>query len=103
MHGSDAAPSVAKLARALSAVDTVSAAIAGFALFAGTRAFTFIAVLAWREPVLGGTGLMLLAIVGWVRWFCTHGRADQSACRQPDAASNDALAVPPRAVDAEVM
>jgi hypothetical protein len=51
-------------------VDAVSSAIAGFALLAGARAFMFTALLGWREPVLGGAGLMLLALVGWLRWRC---------------------------------
>ena len=55
-------------ARVQEAIDAASGAIAGFALFAGARAFTFIALVAWREPVLGGAGLMLLALVGWLRW-----------------------------------
>src|SRR5262249_32631716 len=70
MHEPATAPPAARFARALGVVDALSAAIAGFALFAGTRAFAFLAVVALREPVLGGTGLMLLAMVGWVRWFC---------------------------------
>jgi hypothetical protein len=84
MHESDAVPSVAKIARALSAVDTVSVAIAGFALFAGTRAFTFLAALAWREPLLGGTGLMLLAVVGWVRWCYGHMIIDKPTLQRGD-------------------
>ncbi|AMV46224.1 hypothetical protein [Paraburkholderia caribensis] len=55
-------------ARVQEAIDAASGAIAGFALLAGARAFTFIALVAWREPVLGGAGLMLLALVGWLRW-----------------------------------
>jgi hypothetical protein len=84
-----AAPSAAKFARALGVVDAMSAAIAGFALFAGTRAFAFLAVVAFREPVLGGTGLVLLAIVGWVRWFCLHVMAERAAAlrRVPDRPS----------------
>jgi hypothetical protein len=50
------------------AVDTLSSTIAGFALLAGARAFMFIALLGWREPVLSGAGLVLLALVGWLRW-----------------------------------
>jgi len=75
---SDAAPSAARLARALGAVDTLCAAIAGFALLAGARVFLFLALFAWREPVLGGAGLMLLAIVGWLRWFCRHVVVDRA-------------------------
>ncbi|MFP3567918.1 hypothetical protein [Paraburkholderia sp. SIMBA_030] len=58
----------AKFARLSGAVDTLCSAITGFALLAGARAFTFTALLAWREPVLGGAGLVLLALVGWLRW-----------------------------------
>jgi hypothetical protein len=57
-------------ARLSGAVDSLSSAIAGFALLAGARAFMFIALLGWREPVLGGAGLVLLAVVGWLRWQC---------------------------------
>jgi hypothetical protein len=57
-------------ARLSGAVDALSSAIAGFALLAGARAFMFIALLGWREPVLGGAGLVLLALVGWLRWQC---------------------------------
>ncbi|CAH2788824.1 MAG: putative membrane protein [uncultured Paraburkholderia sp.] len=49
-------------------------AIAGFALLAGTRAFMFTALLGWREPVLSGAGLVLLAAIGWLRWRC-RGKA----------------------------
>lgn len=62
------------------AVDSLSSVIAGFALLAGARAFTFIALLGWREPLLGGAGLVLLAVVGWLRWQC-GGAATQSAMR----------------------
>lgn len=71
MHESAAATApgtVLTVARLSGAVDALSSAIAGFALLAGTRAFTFTAVLAWREPVLGGAGLVLLALIGWLRW-----------------------------------
>ncbi|PQV54494.1 hypothetical protein [Paraburkholderia sp. BL21I4N1] len=61
---------VVAFARLSGAVDTLCSAIAGFALLAGTRAFTFTALLAWREPVLGGVGLVLLAALGWLRWQC---------------------------------
>ncbi|RFU49489.1 hypothetical protein [Paraburkholderia sp. DHOC27] len=57
-----------RLARLLAALDAVSTGIAGFALLAGARAFTFTALLAWREPVLGGAGLVLLGLIGWLRW-----------------------------------
>ncbi|MBN3802447.1 hypothetical protein GXB81_05160 [Paraburkholderia sp. Ac-20336] len=57
-------------ARVSGAADALSGAIAGFALLAGARAFTFIALLGWREPVLSGAGLVLLAMVGWLRWQC---------------------------------
>jgi hypothetical protein len=82
MHEPAAAPSAAKFARALGVVDALSAAIAGFALFAGTRAFAFLALVALREPVLGGAGLMLLAIVGWIRWFCRHVLVDWNVTRR---------------------
>jgi hypothetical protein len=66
-------------ARVLAAVEAASTAIAGFALLAGARAFTFTALLAWREPVLGGAGLVLLGLVGWLRWCWRDGKcmADQ--------------------------
>ncbi|HYS63781.1 MAG TPA: hypothetical protein VEN30_08190 [Paraburkholderia sp.] len=68
------------LARPSGAVNALCSAIAGFALLAGARAFTFTALLAWREPVLGGAGLVLLALVGWLRWRCgashVFGRMD---------------------------
>ncbi|AXL49152.1 hypothetical protein DSC91_000853 [Paraburkholderia caffeinilytica] len=72
MHESAAtAPgTVLTIARLSGAVDALCSAIAGFALLAGARAFTFTALLAWREPVLGGAGLVLLALVGWLRWQC---------------------------------
>ena len=62
--------STVAFARLSAAVDALSSAIAGFALHAGARAFMFIALLGWREPVLGGAGLVLLALVGWLRWQC---------------------------------
>lgn len=65
-----AAHPVIGFTRVSGAVDAFSSAIAGFALLAGTRAFAFTALLAWREPVLGGAGLVLLAVVGWLRWQC---------------------------------
>jgi hypothetical protein len=68
------------LARLSGAVDTISSEIAGFALLAGTRAFTFTALLAWREPVLGGAGLVLLALVGWLRWKCREDAPRCVAC-----------------------
>lgn len=68
------------LARLSGAVDTLSSEIAGFALLAGTRAFTFTALLAWREPVLGGAGLVLLALVGWLRWKCRKSASRCVAC-----------------------
>jgi hypothetical protein len=58
------------IARVSAALDTLASVISGFALLAGARAFTFIALLGWREPVLGGAGLVLLAMVGWLRWRC---------------------------------
>ena len=49
--------STSRLVKSLrAAVDALSSAIAGFALLAGARAFMFIALLGWREPVLGGAG-----------------------------------------------
>lgn len=80
MHESVAATgpgTVLTVARLADAVEALSSAIAGFALLAGTRAFTFTALLAWREPVLGGAGLVLLALVGWLRWQCRQN----GACR----------------------
>ena len=59
---------VVVFARWSDAIDTLCSAIAGFALLANTRAFAFTALLAWREPVLGGVGLVLLAALGWLRW-----------------------------------
>src|SRR5215467_13964807 len=85
MHEPAAAPPAAKFARALGVVDALSAAIAGFALIAGTRAFVFLAIVALREPVLGGAGLMLLAMVGWVRWFCRHVVVERPATRRAAA------------------
>ncbi|WP_244221066.1 hypothetical protein [Paraburkholderia aromaticivorans] len=79
-------------ARFASAVHSLSCAIAGFALLAGARAFMFIALLGWREPVLAGAGLVLLALVGWLRWHCGGGaalpaaradRADRAVTRPP--------------------
>lgn len=61
------------VARMLAALDAASTSIAGFALLAGSRAFTFTALLAWREPVLGGAGLVLLGLIGWLRW-CWRAR-----------------------------
>jgi hypothetical protein len=78
MHESVAAMapgSVLTFARLSVVVDALSSAIAGFALLAGARAFTFTALLAWREPVLGGAGLVLLAVVGWLRWQCRQKAA----------------------------
>ena len=69
---------VVAFARFAAAMDAFSGAIAGFALLAGTRAFTFTALLGWREPVLGGAGLMLLAIIGWLRWRCRGKRRGAS-------------------------
>lgn len=78
MHESAAAPisgPAITFERLSGAVDALSSAIAGFALLAGPRAFTFTALLAWREPVLGGAGLVLLAVVGWLRWQCRENAA----------------------------
>ncbi|HZZ05336.1 hypothetical protein [Paraburkholderia sp.] len=82
MHESVAATApgtVLTFARLSGAVDALSSAIAGFALLAGPRAFTFTALLAWREPVLGGAGLVLLALVGWLRWQCRQNAARRVA------------------------
>jgi hypothetical protein len=78
MHESVAATAsdrVITAARLSGALDTLSSAIAGFALLAGTRAFTFTVLLAWREPVVGGAGLVLLGLVGWLRWLCRRKAA----------------------------
>ena len=77
-------------ARVFGALDAASTAIAGFALLAGTRAFTFTALLAWREPVLGGAGLVLLGLVGWLRWCCRNSSwpgepASGKSCPDVDA------------------
>ena len=61
------------LTRVLAALEAASTTIAGFALLAGARAFTFTALLAWREPVLGGVGLVLLGLIGWLRWYWRGG------------------------------
>ncbi|WP_242665702.1 hypothetical protein [Paraburkholderia ginsengiterrae] len=73
-------------ARLSGAVDGLCSAIAGFALLAGARAFMFTALLGWREPVLGGAGLVLLAMVGWLRWRC-GGIAVLPAVRHSPSAS----------------
>ena len=75
------------------AVDALSSAIAGFALLAGARAFMFTALLGWREPVLGGAGLVLLALVGWLRWQCgrkvaCYNRSSQCASKRRIAPSS---------------
>ena len=67
--------------RVAAALDALSSAIAGFALLGGARAFMFIALLGWREPVLGGAGLVLLAMVGWLRWQCGASASPQAARR----------------------
>ncbi|MGF6372655.1 hypothetical protein [Paraburkholderia sp. 32] len=69
------------LLRVAAALDALSSAIAGFALLGGARAFMFIALLGWREPVLGGAGLVLLALVGWLRWQCGASAAPQDVRR----------------------
>jgi hypothetical protein len=73
MHESRAAGFGVKFAftRMFGVLDAASTSVAGFALLAGTRAFAFTALLAWREPVLGGAGLVLLGLVGWLRWCCS--------------------------------
>jgi len=68
-----------EFARLTDTFDALCGAIAGFALLAGTRAFTFTALLAWREPVLGGAGLMLLALLGWLRWRWPGNAATEQA------------------------
>ncbi|MCC8396059.1 hypothetical protein LJ656_26070 [Paraburkholderia sp. MMS20-SJTR3] len=60
-------------------VELLSSAIAGFALLAGARAFMFVALLGWREPVLGGAGLLLLAVIGWLRSRCDAGVVTRTA------------------------
>lgn len=62
--------------RALAAFEALSTAIAGFELPAGARAFTFTALLAWREPVLGGAGLVLPGVIGWLRWCWRRNRTE---------------------------
>jgi hypothetical protein len=69
------------LMRVAEAVDALSSTIAGFALLAGARAFMFIALLGWREPVIGGAGLVVLAVFGWLRWQCGASAAPQAARR----------------------
>ncbi|EDZ99866.1 conserved hypothetical protein [Burkholderia sp. H160] len=78
-----AAPIHLAFVRVAAAADALSSAIAGFALLAGARAFMFIALLGWREPVLGGAGLVMLAVVGWLRWQCGASAAacyNRSSC-----------------------
>ena len=81
------------LARVAQAIDALCGAMAGFALLAGTRAFMFTALLGWREPVLGGAGLALLALVGWLRWRCGCAgwvrAAGRSGCGQTFAARSN--------------
>jgi hypothetical protein len=98
---------VIALARLSAAVDACFGVIAGFALLAGARAFMFIALLGWREPVLGGAGLVLLAVVGWLRWQCGAAAAaiaasqdaplSRSAMSRAGAACNALAAAPGRA------
>ncbi|RKR36505.1 hypothetical protein [Paraburkholderia sp. BL17N1] len=91
------------LARLSGALDSLSGAVAGFALLAGARVFMFIALLSWREPVLGGAGLVLLAVVGWLRWQCGGAatlpatqrvrptvRSGKARCRRHAPPSNNA-------------
>ncbi|MFM0740852.1 hypothetical protein PQQ51_26715 [Paraburkholderia xenovorans] len=81
--------------RLVRAADSLSGTIAGFALLAGTRAFTFTALLAWREPVMGGAGLVLLALIGWLRWRCCSNVSTQRAAScSTKAARPTAQAVP---------
>ncbi|WP_425606012.1 hypothetical protein [Paraburkholderia sejongensis] len=65
--------------RMAAGVELLSSAIAGFALLAGARAFMFVALLGWREPVLGGAGLLLLAVIGWLRSRCDAGVVTRTA------------------------
>jgi hypothetical protein len=55
-------------ARAMHRFDALSSAIAGFALLTGSRLFAFAALVSLRSPVLGAAALVLLAVVGWMRW-----------------------------------
>jgi hypothetical protein len=55
-------------ARAMHRFDALSSAIAGFALLAGIRLFAFAALVSLHSPVLGAAALVLLAVVGWMRW-----------------------------------
>jgi hypothetical protein len=74
MHEPAVTANAAACCRVQSAIDMASGAVAGFALLANARAFTFVALVALRDPVLGGAGLMLLALVGWIRWFLKSER-----------------------------
>jgi hypothetical protein len=74
-------------ARVSAALDGLSSVVAGFALLAGARAFMFTALLGWREPVLGGAGLVLLAAVGWLRWRCGGAASDAPAVSDQAAAA----------------
>ncbi|WP_345816060.1 hypothetical protein AAGS40_17595 [Paraburkholderia sp. PREW-6R] len=98
MHGPAAVTAhrvISVLGRLCAAADTLSSAIAGFALLAGDRAFTFMALLASREPVPGGAGLVLLALAGWLRWRCARSSGDcPVACYNR---SNSAIRVNPPA------
>ena len=73
------APVYLALMRVVAAVDAAPSAITGYALLAGARAFMFIALLGWRDPVLGGAGFALLAVVGWLRWQCGVLAAPQAS------------------------
>lgn len=50
---------------------------------AGARAFTFIALLAWREPVLGGVGLALLGLLGWLGSQLKRSKDRSTAAETP--------------------
>ena len=86
MHDPAVTLNPAACQRVQDAIDTASGAIAGFALHAGARPFAFIALFAWREPVLGGAGLVLLALAGWLRW-CWRARAGASRTIDPSVPS----------------
>lgn len=83
------ARTLSALTRLARAIDTLSNAIAGFALLAGARTFTFIAIFALREPVIGGAALVLLALVGWLRsqWHGGAGGPHAQACSEKPRAS----------------
>lgn len=76
-------PFAAGPARAMLSLESISSAIAGFALFAGSRPFTFAALVSLRAPVLGSAVLVLLALVGWVQWrFRASAASDDCGSRR---------------------